>query len=155
MAVRGSPIDENTQIEVMPHGEIEGERVDHNQPLTAIKDVLDARWTLTPSGHTSGGPARYWDVAETGGRVGLITPLTNNFCATCNRIRVTATGELYACLGGAEKVDLRAALRSDAPDANLALALDEAMRIKPERHHFRIERGAGPAQPRHMSLTGG
>ncbi|WP_305096663.1 GTP 3',8-cyclase MoaA [Croceibacterium aestuarii] len=146
---------EITLIEVMPLGEIEGDRVDHYLPLTAIKDVLDARWTLTPSGHNSGGPARYWDVAETGGRVGLITPLTNNFCAGCNRIRVTATGELYACLGGAEKVDLRAALRSDAPDANLAEALDEAMRIKPERHHFRIEEGAAPAQPRHMSLTGG
>lgn len=144
-----------TLIEVMPLGEVEGERVDHYLPLTAVKDALDARWTLTPSDHASGGPARYWDLAETGGRVGLITPLTNNFCATCNRIRVTATGELYACLGGAEKVDLRAALRSGAPDANLAAALDEAMRIKPERHHFRIEQGAGPAQPRHMSLTGG
>jgi cyclic pyranopterin phosphate synthase len=144
-----------TLIEVMPLGEVEGERVDHYLPLTAVKDVLDARWTLTPSSHSSGGPARYWDVAETGGRLGLITPLTNNFCATCNRIRVTATGELYACLGGAEKVDLRAALRSEAPDARLAAALDEAMRIKPERHHFAIERGAAPAQPRHMSLTGG
>ena len=146
---------EITLIEVMPLGEVEGERVDHYLPLTAVKDVLDARWTLTPSAHSSGGPARYWDVAETGGRVGLITPLTNNFCATCNRIRVTATGELYACLGGAEKVDLRAALRSEAPDLMLAAALDEAMRIKPERHHFAIERGAAPAQPRHMSLTGG
>ncbi len=84
-----------------------------------------------------------------------ITPLTNNFCAGCNRVRVTATGQLYACLGGAEQVDLRAALRSDAPDENVAAALDEAMRIKPERHHFAIERGAAPAQPRHMSLTGG
>ena len=146
---------EITLIEVMPLGEVEGERVDHYLPLTAVKDVLDARWTLTPSAHSSGGPARYWDVAETGGRLGLITPLTNNFCATCNRIRVTATGELYACLGGAEKVDLRAALRSEAPDLMLAAALDEAMRIKPERHHFAIERGASPAQPRHMSLTGG
>ena len=146
---------EITLIEVMPLGEVEGERVDHYLPLTAIKDALDARWTLTPSSHSSGGPARYWDVAETGGRVGLITPLTNNFCATCNRIRVTATGELYACLGGAEKVDLRAALRSEAPDLMLAAALDEAMRINPERHHFAIERGAAPAQPRHMSLTGG
>ena len=146
---------EITLIEVMPLGEVEGERVDHYLPLTAVKDVLDARWTQTPSAHSSGGPARYWDVAETGGRVGLITPLTNNFCATCNRIRVTATGELYACLGGAEKVDLRAALRSEAPDLMLAAALDEAMRIKPERNHFRIEAGAAPAQPRHMSLTGG
>ena len=149
-----------TLIEVMPLGEVEGERVDHYLPLTAVKDALDARWTLTASEHRSGGPARYFDVVgstgpKTGGRLGLITPLTNNFCATCNRIRVTATGELYACLGGAEKVDLRAALRSDAPDENLALALDAALRIKPERHHVRIERGAGPAQPRHMSLTGG
>jgi cyclic pyranopterin phosphate synthase len=146
---------EITLIEVMPLGEIEGERIDHYLPLTAVKDTLDRRWTLTPSDHRSGGPARYFDVAETGGRIGLITPLTNNFCAGCNRVRVTATGRLYACLGGAEQVDLRAALRSEAPDENLAAALDEAMRIKPERHHFRIERGAAPAQPRHMSLTGG
>ena len=146
---------EMTLIEVMPLGEVEGQRVDHYLPLTAVRDELEQRWTLTSSEHRSGGPARYVDVAETGGRLGFITPLTNNFCASCNRIRVTATGELYACLGGAEKVDLRAALRSDAPDANLALALDEAMRIKPERHHFRIEAGSGPAQPRHMSLTGG
>ena len=146
---------ELTLIEVMPLGEVEGDRVDHYLPLTAVRDALEARWTLTPSEHRSGGPARYVDVAETGGRLGFITPLTNNFCAGCNRIRVTATGELYACLGGAEKVDLRAALRSDSPDANLAAALDEAMRIKPERHHFAIERGAAPAQPRHMSLTGG
>ena len=146
---------EITLIEVMPLGEVEGERVDHYLPLTAVKDALDARWTLTPSEHRSGGPARYFDIAETGGRIGLITPLTNNFCAGCNRVRVTATGQLYACLGGAEQVDLRAALRSDAPNANVAAALDEAMRIKPERHHFEIERGAAPAQPRHMSLTGG
>ena len=146
---------EITLIEVMPLGEVEGERVDHYLPLTVVREELERRWTLTPSEHRSGGPARYVDVAETGGRLGFITPLTNNFCASCNRIRVTATGELYACLGGAEKVDLRAALRSETPDANLALALDEAMRIKPERHHFRIERGLEPAQPRHMSLTGG
>ena len=146
---------ELTLIEVMPLGEIESERVDHYLPLTAVRERLEQRWTLTESGHRSGGPARYVDIAETGGRLGFITPLTNNFCAGCNRIRVTATGELYACLGGAEKVDLRAALRSDSPDANLAAALDEAMRIKPERHHFRIERGLEPAQPRHMSVTGG
>ena len=144
-----------TLIEVMPLGEVEGQRIDHYLPLSAVRDRLEQRWTLTESTHNSGGPARYVEIAETGGRLGFITPLTNNFCATCNRIRVTATGELYACLGGAEKVDLRAALRSEAPDANLALALDEAMRIKPERHHFRIEEGSGPALPRHMSLTGG
>jgi cyclic pyranopterin phosphate synthase len=144
-----------TLIEVMPLGEVEGERIDHYLPLTGVRDRLEARFTLEPLADTTGGPARYVRVRETGGRLGLITPLTNNFCATCNRIRVTATGELFACLGGAEKVDLRAALRSDAPDANLAAALDEAMRIKPERHHFRIEAGAAPAQPRHMSMTGG
>ncbi|HYD24478.1 MAG TPA: GTP 3',8-cyclase MoaA [Croceibacterium sp.] len=146
---------ELTLIEVMPLGEVEGERVDHYLPLTAVREALDKRWTLVPSEHRSGGPARYVDIAETGGRLGFITPLTQNFCAGCNRVRVTATGRLYACLGGAEQVDLRAALRSDAPDARLAEALDEAMRIKPERHHFRIEPGSGPAQPRHMSLTGG
>ena len=95
-------------------------------------------------------------VAETGGRLGFITPLTNNFCDGCNRVRITTTGQLYACLGGAEQVDLRAALRADEPDAALAAALDEAMRIKPERHNFRIDaRGAAPALARHMSVTGG
>lgn len=146
---------EMTLIEVMPLGEVDGERVDHYLPLPAVRDALETRWTLTESGHVSGGPARYVDIAETGGRLGFITPLTNNFCASCNRIRVTATGQLFACLGGAEQVDLRAALRSAEPDANLAAALDEAMRIKPERHHFQIAEGAEPAQPRHMSMTGG
>ncbi|RIV89313.1 GTP 3',8-cyclase MoaA [Aurantiacibacter zhengii] len=144
-----------TLIEVMPLGEVDGERVDHYLPLPAVRDELSQRFTLTDIADNTGGPARYVRVEETGGRLGFITPLTNNFCATCNRIRVTATGQLYACLGGAEKVDLRAALRSDAPDADLAAALDEAMRIKPERHHFAISEGAAPAQPRHMSVTGG
>ena len=144
-----------TLIEVMPLGEVDGERVDHYLPLPAVRDELEERFTLTDIADNTGGPARYVRVEETGGRLGFITPLTNNFCATCNRIRVTATGQLYACLGGAEKVDLRAALRSAAPDTNLAAALDEAMRIKPEKHHFRIEEGAAPAQPRHMSMTGG
>ncbi len=144
-----------TLIEVMPLGEVDGERVDHYLPLPAVRDELEERFTLTDISDNTGGPARYVRVEETGGRLGFITPLTNNFCATCNRIRVTATGQLYACLGGAEKVDLRSALRSDAPDANLAAALDEAMRIKPEKHDFRIEEGAAPAQPRHMSMTGG
>ncbi|RIV85248.1 GTP 3',8-cyclase MoaA [Aurantiacibacter xanthus] len=144
-----------TLIEIMPLGEIEGERSDHYLPLPAVRDRLEQRWTLTDIADSTGGPARYVRVEETGGRLGFITPLTNNFCASCNRIRITATGQLYACLGGAEMVDLRAALRSDTPDARLAEALDEAMRIKPEKHHFRIEQGSGPAQPRHMSVTGG
>lgn len=146
---------EITLIEVMPLGVVDEDRTGHYLPLTAVRDELDKRWTLTPSDARSGGPARYFDVAETGGRIGFITPLTNNFCDGCNRVRVTATGQLYACLGGAEKVDLRAALRSADPDGELAAGLDLAMRIKPERHDFRIERGAAPTQPRHMSLTGG
>ncbi|WFL77582.1 GTP 3',8-cyclase MoaA [Altererythrobacter arenosus] len=145
-----------TLIEVMPLGEIEADRVDHYLPLAEVQARLEERWQLIPSSHKTGGPARYFDIAETGGRLGLITPLTNNFCAGCNRLRVTATGQLYPCLGGGERVDLRAALRSDDPDANLNGALDEALRIKPERHHFDIsQRGEAPAQPRHMSVTGG
>jgi cyclic pyranopterin phosphate synthase len=144
-----------TLIEVMPLGEVDDDREDHYLPLPAIRDQLEQRFTLTDSDHRTGGPSRYVRVAETGGLLGFITPLTNNFCASCNRIRVTATGELYACLGGAEKVDLRAALRSADPDGNLNRALDEAMRIKPEKHHFRIGAGEAPAQPRHMSVTGG
>ena len=145
-----------TLIEVMPLGEVEEDRIEHYLPLTTVRAALEQRFTLTPENHRTGGPARYVRVAETGGRLGLITPLTSNFCDGCNRVRVTATGQLFACLGGREQVDLRAALRSEAPEAALEAALDEAMRIKPERHHFRMdERGAAPAQPRHMSMTGG
>ena len=147
---------EITLIEVMPLGEVDEDRFDHYLPLSSVREGLDKRWTLTPSAHRSGGPARYVDVAETGGRLGFITPLTNNFCEGCNRIRITATGQLYPCLGGHEQVDLRAALRSGEPEAALARALDTAMRIKPERHHFTIDRaGEAPHLPRHMSMTGG
>jgi cyclic pyranopterin phosphate synthase len=145
-----------TLIEVMPLGEVEEDRFDHYLPLTAVHADLEKRWTLTPSGHRTGGPARYFDVAETGGKLGLITPLTNNFCEGCNRVRVTTTGQLYPCLGGGEMVDLRAALRSADPDAALTVALNTAMKIKPERHHFAISAaGQAPALARHMSLTGG
>jgi len=145
-----------TLIEVMPLGEVEVDRIDHYLPLSEVRATLARRWTLTPSAHRTGGPARYLDIAETGGRLGFITPLTDNFCEGCNRVRVTATGQLYPCLGGGERVDLRAALRSDDPYGQLDAALDTAMRIKPARHHFRIDaRGAAPAHPRHMSVTGG
>lgn len=145
-----------TLIEVMPLGEVEADRFDHFLPLSTVRAELEARFTMTPSAHRSGGPARYVDVAETGGRLGFITPLTANFCDGCNRVRVTATGQLFACLGGREQVDLRAALRSADPSAGLAAGLDEAMRIKPERHHFAIDRaGQAPALARHMSVTGG
>ena len=145
-----------TLIEVMPLGEVDQDRFDHSLPLDQVRAALERRFTLTPSAHRTGGPARYVDIAETGGRLGLITPLTGNFCDGCNRVRVTATGQLHPCLGGTEQVDLRAALRSADPDTALAEALATAMRIKPERHHFAI-RGPGeaPALARHMSATGG
>ncbi|MXO84876.1 GTP 3',8-cyclase MoaA [Altererythrobacter aurantiacus] len=147
---------EVTLIEVMPLGEVDGDRIDHYLPLDVVRRDLEQRWTLVPTTHRTGGPARYVDVVETGGRLGFITPLTNNFCAGCNRMRVTTTGKLYPCLGGGEEVDLRAALRSDDADVALDEAMDRALRIKPERHDFRIERaGQEPAQPRHMSTTGG
>jgi len=147
---------ELTLIEAMPLGEIDEDRFDHYLPLTAVRAQLEQRWTLVPSPHRSGGPARYFEVAETGGRLGFITPLTGNFCEGCNRLRVTATGALFMCLGGEGQVDLRAALRGPEPDAALTAALDQAMLAKPERHAFAIAaRGEKPALSRHMSLTGG
>jgi len=145
-----------TLIEVMPLGDVEEERLDQYLPLNQVKARLEQRWTLTPNAANTGGPARYWDIAETRGRLGLITPHTGNFCEGCNRLRVTATGQLYPCLGGSERVDLRAALRSDDPQAQVADALNRALMIKPEKHHFRMdERGATPHLARHMSMTGG
>lgn len=147
---------EITLIEVMPLGAVEEDRFDQHLPLSEVRAELEQRWTLIASPHRTGGPARYFDVAETGGRIGLITPLSGNFCDGCNRVRVTATGQLYPCLGGGERVDLRAALRAPDPAAALAGALDTAMMIKPLRHDFRIDApGAAPALARHMSLTGG
>ena len=144
-----------TLIEVMPLGEVEGDRFDHYLPLNQVRAALEEHWTLTPSAHRSGGPARYFDIAETGGRLGLITPLTNNFCEGCNRVRVSATGQLFMCLGGEGQVDLRAALRSGETGA-LDAALDRAMLLKPERHAFAIDhKGQAPALARHMSVTGG
>ena len=145
-----------TLIEAMPLGEVDEDRFDQFLSLEAVRARLEERWTLTPSGHRTGGPARYFDVAETGGRLGLITPLTQNFCEGCNRVRVTTTGQLYPCLGGGERVDLRAALRDGGGEAALQEAMDRAMAIKPLRHSFAIDApGQAPAQPRHMSVTGG
>ncbi|WP_295529904.1 GTP 3',8-cyclase MoaA [Novosphingobium sp. Chol11] len=147
---------EITLIEVMPLGEVEGDRFDHYLPLDAVRRALESRWTLSTSDARSGGPARYVDVAETGGRLGFITPLTSNFCEGCNRVRLTATGQLFMCLGGEAQVDLRAALRGPDPEAAMADAFARAMGDKPERHNFVIDRaGAAPALPRHMSMTGG
>nr|WP_137676112.1 GTP 3',8-cyclase MoaA [Parerythrobacter lutipelagi] len=143
-------------IETMPLGEVDDVRLDRFLPLTEIRRGLEDEFTLAPSEHRTGGPARYFDVHETGGRIGFISPLTDNFCAGCNRMRVTATGQLFPCLGGGEQVDLRAALRSEAPEREIESALDRAMLIKPERHHFRIDAAHdAPALARHMSMTGG
>ncbi|WP_379547475.1 GTP 3',8-cyclase MoaA [Qipengyuania sp. DSG2-2] len=144
-----------TLIETMPLGVVDEDRTDRFLPLSKVRKELEARWTLETSEHRTGGPSRYFKVRETGGLLGLITPMTENFCAGCNRIRVTTTGQLYPCLGGGERVDLRAALRSDSPEARLEAALDQAMSIKPERHNFRIGAGEAPAVERHMSMTGG
>ena len=145
-----------TLIEVMPLGDIDADRFDQYVPLSEIKSDLERAWTLQPNDLKTGGPARYVNIAETGGVLGMITPLTNNFCAGCNRVRVTCTGQIYMCLGHGDKLDLRAAMRGPNPDVALQDALDLAMLRKPERHAFEInEPGAAPAVSRHMSVTGG
>jgi cyclic pyranopterin phosphate synthase len=147
---------ELTFIEVMPLGEIEGQRVDQYLPLSQLRADLSARFTLVPSNHASGGPARYFDVSETGGRLGFITPLTHNFCESCNRVRVTCTGTLYMCLGREDAADLRAPLRQSQSDAPLNAAIRAAIARKPKGHDFIIDRRhTAPAVPRHMSVTGG
>ena len=141
-------------IETMPLGAIDEDRVDRFVPLTRVFDTLSDRFELARDAHRTGGPARYWRVAGTDTRLGLISPLTANFCDGCNRVRLTTEGKLYACLGHDEHVDLKAALRTGGVDA-LDAAIDESLRIKPRRHDFAIERGAAPAVARHMSVTGG
>jgi cyclic pyranopterin phosphate synthase len=138
-------------IETMPLGMIEEDRTDRFMPLTQVQEDLSSRFTLIPSTYRTGGPARYWQVRELGIHIGFISPLTANFCEGCNRIRVSASGQLYMCLGHEEKVDLRAALRSGDPHA-VDTAVDLAMGRKPRRHDFNLET---PATVRHMSVTGG
>ena len=146
-----------TFIEVMPMGEIgDDARLDQYLPLSQVRARLADRWTLTESDHQTGGPARYVRVAETGGRVGFITPLTHNFCESCNRVRLTCTGTLYMCLGQEDAADLRAPLRASESDALLDEAILSAIARKPKGHDFIIDRQHhGPAVPRHMSVTGG
>jgi cyclic pyranopterin phosphate synthase len=145
-----------TLIETMPLGDIDGDRTDQYLPLSLVKARLATRYTLTDLPLNTGGPARYVKVEETGGRLGFITPLTHNFCESCNRVRVTCTGTLYMCLGQEDAADLRAPLRASESDALLHAAIDEAMTRKPKGHDFVIERrGAKPAVGRHMSMTGG
>lgn len=147
---------EMTLIEVMPLGVVDEDRTDQYLPLTEIRADLDQHWTLKSLNKNTGGPARYWQIEETGGTLGMITPLTSNFCAGCNRVRVTCTGQIYMCLGHADRLDLRAAMRGDDPDIALERALNLAMAQKPEKHHFDISKpDAAPAVKRFMSVTGG
>ena len=143
-----------TLIETMPLGEVEEDRTDHYLPLDEVKEQLDQRFTLRPSFRRTGGPARYFEVEGLNARLGLITPLTGNFCEGCNRIRVAATGTVYGCLGHDQKVELRDLLRAGGIDA-VDSALDELLAGKPKGHDFRIAAAATPAVQRHMSVTGG
>ena len=142
-----------TLIETMPLGEVDEDRTDRFLPLGPVLDNLKSRFVLMRDDHRTGGPARYWRVEGTGTRLGLITPMTANFCDGCNRMRLTTEGRLYACLGHDERTDLKAALREGGMDA-LDAAIDEALAIKPARHLFDIA-AAKPAVARHMSVTGG
>ena len=145
-----------TFIETMPLGDTGEDRTDRYVPLSRVRSQFERRYTLVDLSDSSGGPARYVRIAETGGRVGFITPLTHNFCETCNRVRVSCDGTLFMCLGKDDCVDLRQAVRASSCDALLNEAIDSAMRRKPLGHNFVIaRRGQSPALVRHMSVTGG
>jgi GTP 3',8-cyclase len=146
-----------TFIEVMPMGEIGGAaRLEQYLPLSMVRAELQRRWTLDETDYRSGGPARYYTVRETGRRLGLITPLTHNFCESCNRVRLTCTGTLFMCLGQEDAADLRTPLRLAESDAPLEQAIAEAISRKPKGHDFIIDRRHHrPAVSRHMSVTGG
>jgi len=145
-----------TLIEVMPLGDVGEGRLEQYLPLSIVRARLAERFTLKDIDHRTGGPARYVDVAETGGRLGFITPLTHNFCESCNRVRVTCTGTLYMCLGQEDAADLRTPLRASESNALLDAAIEDAIARKPKGHDFIIDRRhQRPALSRHMSLTGG
>ena len=145
-----------TIIEVMPLGEIGGDRLDQYLPLSMVRARLAERYSLEDIDYKTGGPARYVRVKETGGRLGFITPMTHNFCESCNRVRITCTGTLYMCLGQDDAADLRAPLRASEADDLLQAAIEEAIGRKPKGHDVVIDRNhRGPAVSRHMSVTGG
>jgi GTP 3',8-cyclase len=145
-----------TLIETMPLGDIDGDRTDQYLPLSIVRARLMDQFTLEDIPYRTGGPARYVQVKETGGRIGFITPMTHNFCESCNRVRLTCTGTLYMCLGQDDAADLRSVLRASTDDALLSKAIDEAISRKPKGHDFIIDRRSKkPAVARHMSVTGG
>ncbi|RZM99433.1 GTP 3',8-cyclase MoaA [Bradyrhizobium genosp. SA-3] len=145
-----------TLIEVMPMGEIGSGRIDQYLPLSLVRARLAQQFTLTDLAETTGGPARYVSVAETGGKLGFITPMTHNFCESCNRVRITCTGTLHTCLGHEDASDLRKPLRASNEDVLLADAIDRAIGLKPKGHDFIIDRRHDrPSVSRHMSVTGG
>ena len=145
-----------TLIETMPLGDIDGDRMAQYLPLSLVRARLARNFTLLDSDRRTGGPARYCHVVETGGRLGFITPLTHNFCESCNRVRLTCTGRLFMCLGQEDSADLRAPLRASQSDELLLDAIDQAIARKPKGHDFMIDRRhAGSAVTRPMSLTGG
>jgi cyclic pyranopterin phosphate synthase len=145
-----------TLIETMPLGDIDGDRTDQYLPLSLLRARLERRFSMIELTERTGGPARYVRIAETGGKLGFITPLTHNFCESCNRVRVTCTGTLFMCLGQEDAADLRAPLRSSEGDDALHAAIEAAIARKPKGHDFIIDRrGERPALSRHMSVTGG
>jgi cyclic pyranopterin phosphate synthase len=145
-----------TLIETMPMGDVDADRTEQYLPLSLVRANLAERFTLESSDERTGGPARYVRIAETGGRLGFITPLSHNFCESCNRVRLTCTGTLYMCLGQEDAADLRSPLRASSDDAVLDAAIDEAISRKPKGHDFIIDRRHNrPAVARQMSLTGG
>ncbi len=145
-----------TLIETMPLGDTGEDRIDRYLALTGVRKRLAKRFSMRDLAETTGGPARYVQVEETGGRLGFITPLTHNFCETCNRVRVSCDGTLFTCLGQDDATDLRTPMRSQSDDGALNLAIDGALRTKPKGHDFIISRhGQTPAIARHMSATGG
>ncbi len=145
-----------TLIETMPLGEIDGDRTDQYLPLSLVRARLAERWTLTDIPYRTGGPARYVEVGETGRRMGFITPMTHNFCESCNRVRVTCTGTMFMCLGQEDAVDLRGPLRASEGDEPLRQAIRDGIARKPKGHDFVIDRRHNrPAVARHMSVTGG
>ncbi|MET0272003.1 MAG: GTP 3',8-cyclase MoaA [Phenylobacterium sp.] len=144
-----------TLIETMPMGEVDVDRTDDYISLAAVRREMESFWTLEDLPLSTGGPARYVRVAETGGRLGFITPMSHNFCESCNRVRLTCTGTLHTCLGQEDASDLRAVLRAGGSDADLTDAIRLAVDGKPKGHDFRIARASGPSVGRHMSTTGG